>query len=212
MRSTSDTTAAGSATFLPRMASGLRNRIARLVAVRPVIFFVSGRVAAAPPPAGRLRQIVQEDLEPWIAAGIEVPWPAGEWVSRQSDGHHPVAWVVDSVPVCFGWLTEGQTFRVGELGGTCTLPAAEFWIWDCVTPERLRGRGFYTDFLRALSAQLADRPVVIFCDARNEPSRRGILSSGFQPWVTITRTPLGTRVKYHLHNGWRISFAKDPSR
>lgn len=62
-------------------------------------------------------------------------------------------------------------------------------IFDCWTPARFRGLGYYPLAIRMASAELMkkDEGVWIFCAATNTPSLRGILKAGFAYRFSLVR-------------------------
>lgn len=78
-----------------------------------------------------------------------------------------------------------------EIGPDAALPldTHSAVIYDCWTPESARGRGYYPQVLRHLTAELLKHvpEVWIYCLATNHASRRGIEKAGFKHFATLSR-------------------------
>jgi hypothetical protein len=131
----------------------------------------------------------------WQQEEPEFPWtePDTGFV-RFSQRNRLFALLVAGKPVCYGWLAVRGSFEMFELQGTCAFEEPVTWIWDCVTPSRYRGRGYYTRFLRAVKST-PNVHFVIFSRAENVWSIKGIQRAGFQRWGTVTSWYRGHRIK-----------------
>jgi CelD/BcsL family acetyltransferase involved in cellulose biosynthesis len=86
--------------------------------------------------------------------------------------------------VHLAWLGMRETITAEyEVGPDCRLDLGELTgvIFDCWTPEPMRGQGIYPAALRALTLIGLDRSskVWIYCLKNNHASRRGIEKAGF---------------------------------
>lgn len=161
--------------WLRRMKRGL----ASAIQWRRTYFFISQPAAAPTFPQLSL-------VEVSFSASSDLPWTAETLKARQLAGHQLFALQQGGERVAFAWLSPAGGLEIGELGGHWNSSEPVRWVWDCVTPERYRGRGFYSQLLSGLSHKFSHQKLVIYCDALNEPSKRGILRAGFSPWVTVT--------------------------
>jgi len=89
--------------------------------------------------------------------------------------------------VSWGWVSappSGKNIMVpweGTLALGLSGPIA--YIWDCHTLPRARGRGLYRDNLLTISRLMLEggsESMLIYCNARNTASMRGIGAAGFR--------------------------------
>jgi GNAT superfamily N-acetyltransferase len=87
-----------------------------------------------------------------------------------------------------GWVTYAWTSMPGRRGPDhmpVTSREKAYWIFHCGTRESFRGRGLYQQSLQVLAErarqECAGTDVFIDTQTNNLPSRRAILSVGFQP-------------------------------
>ena len=124
---------------------------------------------------------------PRLVADETFPWRSDAGASeRFSGGSQLFAWREAGRLVSFGWVTCSPRILVGELGGWVELDQPVRWIWDCVTPERHRGRGHYPQLIRELATRGDAVTPVIYCTRENTSSQRGIEKAGFVRSFTIT--------------------------
>lgn len=76
----------------------------------------------------------------------------------------------------YGWSSQAESFHVGETGKTLSLNGYVM-LYDFVTPERLRRRGYYTRLLKAILCQPGH--YLIFAKTSNIASRTAIQHAGF---------------------------------
>ena len=86
--------------------------------------------------------------------------------------------------VSYAWMT-----RMGD-PSPCHMPNPPFsnssWIFHCGTKASYRGRGLYKNSLRLLAMQSQGcRELLIDTEVDNLPSRRAIVSVGFQPYRLV---------------------------
>ena len=84
-------------------------------------------------------------------------------------------------PLHFAWIGPFEGFLMSELCHQLQPPApGAQLIYDCWTPHRLRGRGYFSLTISELAEKYAaQHGVWIFCAATNHASRRGIEAAGF---------------------------------
>ena len=100
--------------------------------------------------------------------------------SGEASGH--VLRSPDSDVLHFLWITQYDGFYLSEIDyQLAPTDANADTIFDCWTPVRHRGHGYYTAAIRlaAEGLQRQQKQVWIFCAATNESSVRGILKAGF---------------------------------
>ena len=93
-------------------------------------------------------------------------------------------------PVHFAWVTDFEGFDISELKTRLVSPAKNAkLIFDCWTPETLRGRGYYSETISGLAADLHERchQPWIFGAAPNRATVKGIRKAGFQYRFTLSR-------------------------
>jgi len=88
----------------------------------------------------------------------------------------------EGTPVHFCWVAEFERFRMAELNRILHAPSPDaVMIFDCFTPNPIRGRGFFGETITALAEQLRaeGKAPWIFSAEANKRSLRGIAKSGF---------------------------------
>lgn len=124
---------------------------------------------------------------PRLVADEVFPWRSDASASdRFAGGSQLFAWREEGRLVSYGWVACSPRILVGELGGWVELEQPVRWIWDCVTPEAHRGRGYYSQLIRELVARGGAITPVIYCTRENTSSRRGIAKAGLVHSFTIT--------------------------
>jgi RimJ/RimL family protein N-acetyltransferase len=92
--------------------------------------------------------------------------------------------------VHFLFVADADGFHVGEIDYTIRgVDPQDMLIFNCWTPARYRGRGYYALAIRRAAAELLEnqRRVWIACQATNSPSIRGILKAGFAYRYSLVR-------------------------
>ena len=87
-------------------------------------------------------------------------------------------------------VTNLQKFYAGEIDYTLNFgQSADALIFDCWTPPRYRGLGYYPLAISLATAELRKNAsnVWIFCMATNTPSAKGILKAGFTYRFSLVR-------------------------
>lgn len=87
-------------------------------------------------------------------------------------------------------VTSCDGFHVAEIDYTLELADdSRAMIFDCWTPARYRGLGYYSLAIRlaASNVQTSGKNAFIFCAATNTPSIRGILKAGFTYRFSLVR-------------------------
>jgi CelD/BcsL family acetyltransferase involved in cellulose biosynthesis len=171
-------------------------RVARLGMSQDEILFFEASATERPGPSNvRLERVTWESLtEAAIANADDTDTPQyllGA-AARLKDGktsgsvlHGP-----RNQAVHFLFLANADGFHVAEIDHTITGCASQdMMIFDCWTPERFRGRGYYPLAIRWAAAELMGnrRRVWIFCAATNRPSIHGILKAGFVYRYSLVR-------------------------
>ena len=88
-------------------------------------------------------------------------------------------------------VTDFNGFHIAEISHKLTSNNAEdAMIFDCWTPARFRGLGYYSAAIRQAATDLRNKgkKIWIFCGASNRPSVRGILKAGFAYRHSLVRT------------------------
>jgi hypothetical protein len=94
------------------------------------------------------------------------------------------------VPVHFAWVTDFEGFDIAELKTRLVSPANNAkLIFDCWTPGPLRGRGYYSQTISGLVADLHEQHQKpwIFGAAANGASLKGTRKAGFHYRFTLSR-------------------------
>lgn len=137
-------------------------------------------------PTQSVEELTAADL-PCLMAEETFPWRSDAGASvRFSGGSQLFALREAGRLVSYGWVTRSPRILVGELGGWVELDQPVRWIWDCVTPETHRGRGYYPQLIRELVTRGGAVTPVIYCTRENTSSQRGIEKAGFVHSFTIT--------------------------
>jgi hypothetical protein len=123
------------------------------------------------------------------------PWDAREVRARLELGSLLYALRVEGRLVSYAWVTELTAFRVNELRRELRLDQPLVWIWDCVTPEQYRGRGYYPVLIGCLAGVVGRERALIFVRTDNVPSVRGIEKAGFRPWLEIAATRWSVQIR-----------------
>lgn len=173
---------------MPGLIHFLRRASAGLSRIRRVLFFYDRNVVVTN--IDGIVELSRADLERIIADERKL-WRthigSTSWLSA---GGRLFALKREGELVSFGWAMHSETFGVGEIGGVVALTSAVLWIWNCFTPVEHRGRGYYPALLMGIRRELGSPPTLIYCEARNFASRRGIEKAGFSPAFTITESRL----------------------
>jgi CelD/BcsL family acetyltransferase involved in cellulose biosynthesis len=93
-------------------------------------------------------------------------------------------------PVHFAWVTDFEGFDIAELRTRLVSPANNAkLIFDCWTPGTLRGRGYYSQTISGLAADLHQQHQKpwIFGAAANGATLKGIRKAGFHYRFTLSR-------------------------
>ncbi len=53
-------------------------------------------------------------------------------------------------PCSFGWVRNGREHFVGEINRKLIFPYKVNCIFDCITPEKYRGKGYYSSLINGL--------------------------------------------------------------
>lgn len=85
----------------------------------------------------------------------------------------------ENTPFSFAWIKNGTGHFVGELNKTLVFPINVNCIFDCVTPEKFRGNGYYPLLIKKL-AEMNEAPSIIYASWSNIPSNKGIVKAGFE--------------------------------
>ena len=96
----------------------------------------------------------------------------------------------DETPVHFCWVSAFERFYLSELDHTVQAPTANsVIIFDCWTPKRARGRGYYGKAIALCARQLqaAGQEAWIFSSSNNTSSIRGIFKAGFVKMFSLSR-------------------------
>jgi CelD/BcsL family acetyltransferase involved in cellulose biosynthesis len=88
----------------------------------------------------------------------------------------------------FGWVASGNELFVNEIRAKVRLPKDCYAILDCWTAPSARGLGLYRKLLSGIAATLPrNGETIIYVDAGNEPSIRGITGAGGKKLGTSIR-------------------------
>lgn len=100
-----------------------------------------------------------------------------------------VLYAVDEA-VHFLSFAGAEGFHIGAIDHTIAgFESQDILIFDCWTPARFRGRGYYPLAIRGAAAELQSRGqrVWTFCAASEAPAIRGILKAGFTYRYSLVR-------------------------
>lgn len=81
----------------------------------------------------------------------------------------------------YGWICTRESFYVSEIDKTVTN-AGTVVLYDCVTPEQFRNKGYYSEILRQVGNyySLMQMDVFVFALKNNKPSIRALEKVGFK--------------------------------
>ena len=170
------------------LTSFLRRAIRALYFVDDVFFFEwPADVPARKASSTRLRPLEPEDLG---AAAIEygddpaalrfLMRSANRLLSEKALGF--VLVTAEGVPVHFCWAKDFEGFYMAELDRTLHAPSQNaMMIFDCFTPVRVRGHGFFSEAISIVAEQLKSQGQMpwIFGAATNQSSVQGIKKTPF---------------------------------
>ncbi len=83
-------------------------------------------------------------------------------------------------PCSFAWIRNGTEHFVGEINRKLIFQNKVNCIFDCITPENSRGKGYYPSLINQLSALENECPSIIYASSDNVPSNKGIIKAGFK--------------------------------
>jgi CelD/BcsL family acetyltransferase involved in cellulose biosynthesis len=87
-------------------------------------------------------------------------------------------------------VANAEGFHIGAIGHTITgFESQDIMVFDCWTPARFRGRGYYPLAIRRAAAELQnnERRVWTFCAVTDTVAIRGILKAGFNYRFSLVR-------------------------
>jgi CelD/BcsL family acetyltransferase involved in cellulose biosynthesis len=163
-------------------------RVARLGVSQDEILFFEASAPDRPAPSNMcLDRVTWENLADAAMANddeTDTPQYLLGAAARLKDGKTSgsVLHVPGNQAVHFLFVANADGFHVAEIDHTITgYESQDMMIFDCWTPTRFRGRGYYPLAIRWAAAELMEnqRRVWIFCAATNSPSIHGILKAGF---------------------------------
>jgi CelD/BcsL family acetyltransferase involved in cellulose biosynthesis len=109
---------------------------------------------------------------------------------RSEGGEGFVLMTEEGVPVHFCWMKAFEGFQMAELGRKLKAPCENaVMIFDCFTPESVRGHGFFPHAIAMLATRLTaqGKSAWIFGAETNRASVQGIDKSGFKHKFTLGR-------------------------
>jgi hypothetical protein len=91
--------------------------------------------------------------------------------------------------VHFCWITNFDGFNIREIEHTLKSPSDTAMIFDCWTPERMRGSGSYGTAIACLAREMKRqaRTAWIFSAVENHPSLRALEKSEFEFRYSLMR-------------------------
>ncbi len=101
----------------------------------------------------------------------------------------------DIRPCSFGWVRNGTQHFVGEINRKLIFPFKVNCIFDCITPEKYRGKGYYPSLINRLIMIETICPNIIYASSSNVASNKGILKCGFKLTHKLYRILTFVRVK-----------------
>lgn len=104
------------------------------------------------------------------------------WNVRMQRGDFLCAILKSNEIVSYGWVARQETF-IREVGCNITPDPDQVYIYDCFTSPQHRQKGFYSRVLNKIiewSHSENIKHLVIFSEASNVASKKGIESAGFQ--------------------------------
>jgi hypothetical protein len=184
----------------------MTNRIIR--SARKLMGWQKMLVFRMPPglPAIQSLHVVTE-IKPGMPMGSWIPWAAEVVNERLAAGSRLFALQINERPVSFAWVSARPRFQADELSRELISETPLVWIWDCVTPEKERGHGYFPELICHLATLGGQANAIIFVRTDNISSVRGINKAGFQPWMEIaaTRWTARTRELGRFDGGLTIS-------
>ena len=139
--------------------------------------------------------LIEIDMDEYIQLPAELcPWKIDDGILQKFENGRLFVMKRKGEVRCLGWVMHSCSMVAGELASA----KIEFgkpvdWIWDCVTPQHLRGRGYYPQMLGLMLRELQNP--IIYCSIHNHSSCKGIKKSGFWLDSKITSYPWGIRCK-----------------
>ena len=86
----------------------------------------------------------------------------------------------DGIPCSFAWFKNDSKHFVGELNKTLIFPYKVNCFFDCITPIKYRGQGYYPTLINKLSMKELIYPNIIYASSSNRASNKGILKAKFE--------------------------------
>jgi CelD/BcsL family acetyltransferase involved in cellulose biosynthesis/GNAT superfamily N-acetyltransferase len=174
-----------------------------------IIYRVERNDEAVPAPeAGKLPVLRKDELSDFLRYSGSNRWLShnrlmAAAVRRIDQRQHCFTAIEDGILVHYGWLQlNRQTIEITEVGMKIDLPPSTAVLYDFYTEPSARGRGLYRRALRHIVADAfaagADRAFIGAMEG-NRPSRKGIESAGFKPYLRLTHRRLLWRHSYHRH-------------
>lgn len=107
--------------------------------------------------------------------------------------------------VHYSWVQRTGAHRITEAGVSVHVGSGEFWIYDCRTLERARGKGIYPTTLERIvndHFQEGYHTAWIYTSRENLASQKGILRAGFGLVATLGALRVG-RHYYRLGHAYQ---------
>ena len=79
----------------------------------------------------------------------------------------------------YGWKGEEKDFYISEIDKTIDN-SGKIMLFDFVTPQKFRNRGYYTELLKQVKTYFSDQSIAIFAEENNIASNKVIQKLGFQ--------------------------------
>jgi hypothetical protein len=87
--------------------------------------------------------------------------------------------ILDGQIVFLSWIRSEGNMEMTETGDLLKIGEKEIYIYDCFTLGEYRGKKIYPSVLGEIIKKHPDFKKIIYCDAKNTPSEKGILAAGF---------------------------------
>ena len=124
------------------------------------------------------------------------PYDRAECRGRLRRGDICYAAFVDDELAHYSWVQLTGSHPIDAAAMVVPVVNGEFWIYNCRTAEKHRGKGIYPHTLRRIvSEQFAAgyHTAWIYTSEHNTPSQRGIVRAGFRHYSTMRAFRLGRR-------------------
>jgi hypothetical protein len=151
------------------------------------------------------KSISWELLSPERLAGLKDigPFDVSDGLKRLERGDRCYTVCINGHLAHYSWVQRSGSHPITEAGLWVPVESGEFWIYDCRTVQRARGKGIYPATLKRI---VNDHFNEGYCTAwiytwrENIASQKGILRAGFGLVATLDALRVGTHY-YRMGHG-----------